>query len=188
LQKGLTSCGLVSQNRVPQDQQKYFEFYVDDFNRELPLHIDHYSDTQGDNTGHGWIFDSTLFHITQESSQSLDHDKVLISEKFFKPIQNFTPQIVYGDPLVNRLYIVAQGFKTYSEYFDIALGAEWRTRADNIVKQTYNICRQLDNMTHAQRIDWKYKDEQTLKHNYSVFLKNQFNQAQRKDFLSTFKI
>jgi hypothetical protein len=188
-QKGLTSVGLVSQNFVPQDQQKYFEeFYVSDFNHVLPMHIDRFSYTTGDNAHTDWIFDSTIFAITQESSQSVDHEKTLVSEKYFKPIANFTPQLVYGDLGINRLYTIAQGFKTYSQYFKLNLGTNWHERAHNIVAQTNDICQQLDRMTHSQRIDWKYKDEATLKHNYRVMLTNQFNTAQRQEFLRVFNI
>jgi hypothetical protein len=188
-QKGLTSVGLVSQNFVPQDQQKYFEeFYVSDFNHVLPMHIDRFSYTTGDNAHTDWIFDSTIFAITQESSQSVDHEKTLVSEKYFKPIANFTPQLVYGDLGINRLYTIAQGFKTYSQYFKLNLGTNWHERAHNIVAQTNDICQQLDRMTHNQRIDWKYKDEVTLKHNYRVMLTNQFNTAQRQEFLRVFNI
>lgn len=188
-QKGLTSVGLVTQNPVPQDQQKYFEeFYVSDFNRVLPMHIDKFSYTQGDNAYTDWIFNSTIFAITQESSQSVDYEKTLISEKYFKPIANFTPQIVYGDLGINRLYTIAQGFKTYGKYFKLNLGVDWQQRAHNIAKQTNDICQQLDRMSHSQRIDWKYRDEATLKHNYRVMLTNQFNAAQRQEFLRVFNI
>jgi hypothetical protein len=188
-QKGLTSVGLISQNFVPQDQQKYFEeFYVSDFNRVLPMHIDKFSYTVGDNAHTDWIFDSTIFAITQESSQSVEHEKTLISEKYFKPIANFTPHIIYGDVGINRLYTIAQGFKPYSQYFEFNLGLDWQQRAHNITKQTNTICQKLDNMSHNARIDWKYRDESTLKHNYAMMLTNQFNNAQRKEFLRVFNI
>lgn len=187
IEQGLNTCGLISQNIIPQDQQKYFDFNINTFNKELPLHIDEYSNTTGDNTHHRWIFDSTLFHIAQESSQSVDYKKTLISEKYFKPIANFTPFIVHGDPLINRMYTTAQGYKMYRSYFNISMGESWQDRAKTIARQVNEICKKLNQMTIAQRIDYKYQDETTLKHNYAVFLTNQFNIAQRQRFLADFK-
>jgi hypothetical protein len=181
--EGLHSYGLINQNKIPMDQQKYFDFDVNTYNKSLPIHIDEYSDTSGDNTNHNWIFDQTLFHIVGESSQSVDHEKVLISEKYFKPIANFTPFMVYGDPLINRLYTLAQDYKSYRSYFKIGFEENWQTKAKQIAKMTSETCMKLSKMSFKQRVDWKFKEETLLKHNYKTFLANQFNSGTRQRFL-----
>lgn len=181
--EGLHSYGLINQNKIPMDQQKYFDFDINTYNKSLPIHIDEYSATSGDNTNHNWIFDQTLFHIVGESSQSVDHEKVLISEKYFKPIANFTPFIVYGDPLVNRLYTLAQDYKSYRPYFKIGFEENWKTKAKQIAAITSETCMTLSKMSFKQRVDWKFKEETLLKHNYKTFLANQYNIETRQRFL-----
>ena len=186
IQGGLEHCGLISQNKIPQDQQKYLDFDIEEFNRELPKHIDSYSDTAGDNNEFSWIFDSTIFHIAQESSQAMDYEKILISEKYFKPIATFTPFIAYGVPKINRLYTVMQGYKIYNNYFDLNLGLDWQVRAKELYKQVDDLCKRLSKMNRNQRIDFKFHDDTTLKHNYRVMLTNQYNNSLREKFLLSF--
>lgn len=177
--QGLLEHALFSQNVIPESHNIKWP--------GLPVSIDSDFYITGDTGINTDIFDHCVFHLTLESSQCEDHNKVLISEKTFKPMLNFTPQIIFGIPRANDFWLYDTGFKPYSQYFSKQPAGNWRSTKTWIVDEIKTLTKQFDTMTKSQLIDWKFKDETTLKHNYAAVLRNSYNRERRNKFGKYFR-
>ena len=183
--------GLFSQMPIPEDHFKYNRDDInwnmlEDFNKVLPITIDSKT-MQQPLHDYKHILDSSIFHIANETVISKKYNRLMITEKTFKAISTFTPMIIFASGSPNK-QIANYGFKTYIDYFDIdAFDVETPIDKINaIVKQTKELCKTFSHMTKTQRIDWKFKEEGLLKHNFAVFRADAFNKLQREKLISLF--
>lgn len=183
--------GLFSQMPIPEDNFKYNREDInwkmlEQFQTQLPLYID-YKVMNEPVHAYKHIFDETIFHIANETVISKKYDRHMITEKTFKAISTFTPMILFASGSPNQ-DITNYGFKTYQSYFDVK---KFDThvpvdKINAIVKETKRVCKKLSQMSKTQRVDWKFQDEDLLKHNFAVFRANTFNKTQRKKLLDRF--
>lgn len=183
--------GLFSQMSIPEDNFKYNRDDIDwsmleKFQSQLPLYIDHKVMNEPIHK-YKHIFDQTLFHIANETVISDKFDRQMITEKSFKAISTFTPMMLFASGKSNK-ELENYGFKSYESYFNVSL-LDKETPIEKIqalVTETNRVCKKLSNMTHAQRIDWKFSNEELLKHNFKTFRADAFNKTQRKKLLAYF--
>lgn len=117
------------------------------------------------------LHDKTCFSIVNETLiDDFKGSSLFFSEKILKPIINFQPMIIYGQPGIN--YALEElGFKTYKDYFDLSFDTE----QDNILRykkllNTINpIVKSLAAMTVEQQNAWRFKYLDVLNHNYKNF-------------------
>jgi hypothetical protein len=155
------------------------------FKNNLPLLVD------GDNFHINSPFDplpllhsKTLFSIVNETLISNYNDTSLFfSEKLLKPIMNFQPLIIYGQPGINKK-INMLGFKTYENYFDLSFDDEPDDiiRYKKLLSSIEETVRYLKSLNKEQQVNWRYKEKELLNYNYQVFIRKENTKKQLELF------
>lgn len=143
------------------------EFHINDpFNPLIDLHI------------------KTTFSIVNETLiHDFNQSSLFFSEKILKPIINFQPMIIYGQPGINHA-LTRLGYKLYDEYFDLSFDYE----KDNIIRykklleSIEPVVSMLSEMTNKERVEWRFRHLDILQHNYKIFTEQQHSNAAGQTF------
>lgn len=125
-----------------------------------------------------WL--DTYFSVVNETS--VDSSYIFITEKSMRPIINFHPFIILGNP--NTLSKIKQlGFKTFPELFDESYDTieDYTARLKAVVNNVVNLCSKDREEIHKLYQLVKPK----LIHNYKLLLKYYSDQTIIKEVLST---
>lgn len=147
-----------------------------EFKRALPLLAD------GNNFHINAPFDhlpdlhsKTLFSIVNETLISnYKNTSLFFSEKLLKPIINYQPMIIYGQPGINRK-IQMLGFKTYEQYFDLSFDDEPDDvlRYKKLLTSVKNTSDYLQSLSRDKQIAWRFKESELLIYNREVFIRKE---------------
>jgi hypothetical protein len=127
---------------------------------------------------------STVFSIVNETiADDYDNTSLFYSEKILKPIINFQPMIIFGQPGINH-ELTRLGFKTYDKYFDLSFDYEpdMFLRYRGILNSINKLVLDLSTMSKQEKIDWRFKHQEILEHNYQVFLNTLHSEKQSQLF------
>ena len=164
---------------ISTDILKTLELTVDnwqEFKNALPLLAD------GNNFHINAPFDhlpdlhsKTLFSIVNETLISnYKNTSLFFSEKLLKPIINYQPMIIYGQPGINR-QIQMLGFKTYNNYFDLSFDDETDDvlRYKKLLISIENTVKHLKSLSRDEQIAWRFKESELLIYNREVFVRKE---------------
>jgi hypothetical protein len=164
---------------ISTDTLKTLELTVDDwqeFKNALPLLAD------GNNFYINAPFDhlpalhsKTVFSIVNETLISnYNNTSLFFSEKLLKPIINYQPMIIYGQPGINRK-IQMLGFKTYEDYFDLSFDDEPNDvlRYKKLLASVENTVKYLRSLSRDEQIAWRFKELELLIYNREVFVRKE---------------
>jgi hypothetical protein len=204
LSKKLISEGLFSFPKMqsrPEGESSFKDFFSEawltpwvqtlekhraDFESRLPLSVDveelssnwAYSDGVNRQAEFAWPYEETFFSIVNETWT--DADSVFLSEKIFKPIVNFHPFLVFGNP-GTLAHLRTLGYKTFHPLIDEAYDSELDAarRLQMIVVAVEKLCK----MTIPEITAWYLKLLPRLEHNQAWFFSE--NAGQRFQRLLT---
>ena len=197
-QNSISSKALISHNKLLIEKpevwlqvsniQDYTVEHLTAWLNSLPLVVDH-SDFETNwaiQTPYVDIHNRTLFQIVNETYQSnFNGTSLFYSEKTFRPMICMQPFIIYGQPGCNK-FLKELGYRTYEDYFDLTFDDEPNdtTRYRLILDQVSALCRQLDEMTKNQKIDWRFKKQDVLEHNFTVMRQTAITKGKIIKFLT----
>lgn len=123
------------------------------------------------------IHNKTIFQIANETEMNdYSNTALFLSEKTFRPISQFQPFVIYGQPGSN--YILKDlGYRLYDEWFDLSFDSEpdHVLRYKKLLASVKDACLQLNGMHKKQQIAWRFKNQELLMHNYSTMCKQQYS-------------
>lgn len=146
----------------------------DDFKINWALKDDYYS-----------IHRQTLFQIVNETLvDNYFNTSLFYSEKTFRPIICFQPFMIYGQQGINK-HLKNIGYQTYEEWFDLSFDDEEDNilRYKKLLKTAKDTCSYLDALTRDQKIEWRFKNEKLLKHNFNVLSQSFYSKLKLKKFM-----
>jgi len=152
---------------------KYPIHIIHEWNKHLPLIID--DDDFSVNKDHHLNMKlqlATLYQIIGETTTIVTANGGLFySEKTFKPMRAMQPFIIFGQQYCNRR-LAESGFKLYENWFNYAFDDEPDTvkRCNMIVTEVHRIEKILKAMSTKDQIAWRFKDINTLIHNYEKLI------------------
>ena len=114
----------------------------------------------------------SLFSIVNETlTDDVNGTSFFYSEKILKPIINFQPMIIYGQPGINRR-LGMLGFKTYENYFDMSFDDEPNhvIRYKKLLASVSDTVKYLKTLNRDQQIEWRYKELELLTHNNTILM------------------
>ena len=175
----ISQDALVDAFRLSEDIFKKLDLTADDwqqFKNALPLLAD------GNNFHINAPFDhlpalhsKTVFSIVNETLiNSCNNTSLFFSEKLLKPIINYQPMVIYGQPGINRK-IQMLGFKTYEDYFDLSFDDEPDDilRYKKLLASIESTVTHLRSMSRDEQIDWRFKQLELLEYNRQVFIRKE---------------
>ena len=204
-QHDIKKHALISHNKFDQNVNRFdLQFWIqrlgytngdlEKFISSLPLIVDYTDfDTNWAGTPYSHIHDQTLFQIVNETmtddfgfNHQCNHGTSLFySEKTFRPMTQYMPFIIFGQAGCNR-YLKNLGYRTYEEWFDLSFDDEpdWWHRYRKILETVADTCKYLDSLTRDQKIEWKFKNQEILLHNYRTVSVKQYSNDKMKQFVS----
>lgn len=135
------------------------------------------------------LHSKTVFSIVNETlADNVMDTSLFFSEKFLKPILNFQPFVIYGQPGVNKK-LTMLGYKTYESYFNLDFDDEEDDviRYKKLLVSVADTVNYLKTMSRAEQINWRYKEWMLLEHNYRQFLKMEHSKNQYLKFVELIK-
>jgi hypothetical protein len=130
------------------------------------------------------LHSKTLFSIVNETLISnYKNTSLFFSEKLLKPIINYQPMIIYGQPGINRK-IQMLGFKTYEQYFDLSFDDEPDDvlRYKKLLISVENAVKHLKSLSRDEQIVWRFKESELLTYNREVFVRKENTMKQLEVF------
>jgi hypothetical protein len=130
------------------------------------------------------LHSKTVFSIVNETLISnYNNTSLFFSEKLLKPIINYQPMVIYGQPGINRK-IQMLGFKTYDDYFDLSFDDEPDDilRYKKLLASIENTVKHLKSLSRDEQIAWRFKELELLIYNREVFLRKENNMKQLELF------
>jgi hypothetical protein len=121
------------------------------------------------------LHSKTVFSIVNETLISnYKNTSLFFSEKLLKPIINYQPMIIYGQPGINRK-IQMLGFKTYEDYFDLSFDDEPDDvlRYKKLLISIENTVKYLRSLSRDEQIAWRFKEAELLTYNREVFVRKE---------------
>lgn len=155
--------------------------------KSLPLTIDQkdFNKNWALQTPYRSIHEQTLFQIVNETEvDNYKETALFYSEKTFRPIAHFQPFVIYGQQGCNH-YLENIGYKLYNDWFDLSFDYE----EDNILRykkllaSVSEISKILDGMTRDQKIEWRFKNNEILKHNFKTMIESNYSKSKLLKFL-----
>jgi len=128
--------------------------------RELPNGGDAINDWNTQRLFHHEWYDDTCFSFVSETYVELINDRVLISEKAYKPIAFYHPFVILG-PAGILQSLRNFGFETFDNLFDENYDTElnWHQRLDCLVK----------NVSEFKKQPYDMLTQQKIQHNHALF-------------------
>jgi hypothetical protein len=110
------------------------------------------------------IVNETLIHDYNDTS-------LFFSEKILKPIINFQPMIIYGQPGINHA-LKNLGYELYNDYFDLSFDFEKDhiLRYKKLLQSIEPVVKKLSMLSAKEKIAWRFKHEEILLKNFNNFL------------------
>ncbi len=130
------------------------------------------------------LHSKTVFSIVNETLISnYNNTSLFFSEKLLKPIINYQPMVIYGQPGINRK-IQILGFKTYEEYFDLSFDDEPDDvlRYKKLLTSIESTVNYLKSLSRDEQIAWRFKQLDLLEYNRKVFLHKENTMKQLEVF------
>jgi hypothetical protein len=130
------------------------------------------------------LHSKTLFSIVNETLISnYKNTSLFFSEKLLKPIINYQPMIIYGQPGINRK-IQILGFKTYEQYFDLSFDDEPNDvlRYKKLLTSVKDTADYLQSLSRDKQIEWRFKESELLIYNREVFIRKENTMKQLEVF------
>jgi hypothetical protein len=121
------------------------------------------------------LHSKTLFSIVNETLISnYKNTSLFFSEKLLKPIINYQPMVIYGQPGINRK-IQMLGFKTYGDYFDLSFDDEPDDilRYKKLLASVERTVKHLRSLSREEQIAWRFKESELLIYNREVFVRKE---------------
>ena len=121
------------------------------------------------------LHSKTVFSIVNETLiSSYNNTSLFFSEKLLKPIINYQPMVIYGQPGINRK-IQTLGFKTYEDYFDLSFDDEPDDvlRYKKLLDSIESTVTHLRSMSQGEQINWRFKQLDLLEYNRQVFIRKE---------------
>jgi hypothetical protein len=121
------------------------------------------------------LHSKTVFSIVNETLiSSYNNTSLFFSEKLLKPIINYQPMIIYGQPGINR-QLQTLGFKTYENYFDLSFDDEPNDvlRYKKLLASVENTVKHLRSLSRDEQIAWRFKESELLIYNREVFVRKE---------------
>jgi len=170
-------------HRLDEHQDKQIKKWI----RTLPLIVDR------DDFEINWALDltfekihsKTIFQIVNETEmEDYGNTALFLSEKTFRPISQFQPFVIYGQPGSNFI-LKELGYKLYDEWFDLSFDLEKDhvLRYKKLLISVKEACKQLDSMNAKQQIAWRFKNKELLMHNYATMRKQKYSRDKLVKFI-----
>jgi hypothetical protein len=162
---------------------------IKQFKKNLPLVVDRkdFKKNWAVMTPYRNIHDQTIFQLVNETHvEDFDSTSLFYSEKTFRPISLFQPFLIWGQRGANK-FLKKLGYHTYDEWFDLSFDNEKDpiTRYNKLLETLIETCRILDGLSKKDRIEWRFKNEIKLKHNFKTMAKSKYSYEKLKNFLNT---
>jgi hypothetical protein len=92
--------------------------------------------------------------------------------------------VIYGQKGINK-HLKNIGYQTYEEWFDLSFDDEEDNilRYKKLLQTVRNTCSYLDSLTRDQKIEWRFKNEKLLEHNFNVMNQSLYSRNKLKKFL-----
>ena len=133
------------------------------------------------------IHRKTIFQIVNETLVEDQHSTSLFySEKTFRPILHFQPFVIWGQKEANHS-LKDLGYKLYNEWFDLSfdLISDHIERCKAMFKSIKQSCKTFENLSREEQINWKFKNQDILIHNYETMSRRNHSKSKLKRFLQT---
>lgn len=198
-QSEIESRGLISHDRVRVRKESipqwiahqgitdYSEKQVMRWFKSLPRIIDqtNFNINWAINTQYNHIHDSTLFQIVNETLV-IDHQRTSLfySEKTFRPIAVFQPFVIYGQQGCNYA-LKDLGYQIYEEWFDLSFDLEPDPiiRYKKMLAMLVDQCKMLESLSREDQINWRFKNQEILLHNFNTMIQSQYSKDKLVNFL-----
>lgn len=156
---------------------------------QLPLIIDqnNFEKNWALGTDYSSIHRQTLFQIVNETLVDDTYQTSLFySEKTFRPILFFQPFVIFGQPGINQ-YLQNLGYKLYDDWFDLSFDQirDTRDRYNELLKMLSKTVDHLNTLSRDDQIKWRFKNKETLIHNYHVMMQGTITKNKLINFLQT---
>jgi hypothetical protein len=180
--KEFVSQWLINYGLADVEPKRFFKW-----TKTLPKVVDRddFNSNWAINTPYRHIHDSTLFQIVNETLV-LDHNETSLfySEKTFRPIAYFQPVIIYGQPGCNHK-LKEIGYKLYDEWFDLSFDFEKDPvlRYKKLLESVTNTVNKLKAMSREDQIAWRFKNKETLIHNFTTMVNSSYSKDKLVSFL-----
>ena len=135
------------------------------------------------------LHSTTAFSIVNETlADNQKGESLFYSEKFLKPIINFQPMLIYGQPGINKNMHVL-GFKSYESYFNLDFDDEPDDilRYKKLLISATDAVKQLRAMTRDQQIEWRFHQNKLLEFNFYNVVHMRHVHTQMEKFLGLVK-
>ena len=200
-QSEIESRGLISHDKIkiPRDNiplwmtyqeiDNYTEKQVMRWLKSLPRVIDQtdFKNNWAINTQYSHIHDSTLFQIVNETLV-IDHQQTSLfySEKTFRPVAHFQPFVIYGQQGCNHA-LKDLGYQLYNEWFDLSFDLEPDPiiRYKKMLAMLVDTCKMLESLSREDQINWRFKNQEILLHNFNTMIQSQYSKDKLVNFLET---
>jgi len=192
-QEDIKQKALISHNSINLEEYKYIlsdfdQAQIQAWIKTLPLIVDQ------QNFNINWaldqnyfdIHDQTLFQIVNETEANNKFNTCLFySEKTFRPISQLQPFIIYGQKNCNQ-NLKNLKYKIYDDYFDYSFDSieDDVKRYKSLLNSVKDLCSRLDSMDKNQKIEWRFKNYETLIHNYNTLFNKTYSKTKAYQFLS----
>ena len=194
-QEDISKQALISHDKIePTAVEHLFRNYdqqkVDTWINTLPLTVDRkdFNINWALDSNYDHIHDQTLFQIVNETEANNRYNTALFySEKTFRPISQLQPFIIYGQQYCNK-YLKNIGYKTYEDWFDYSFDNEPddTRRYELLLDSIKRTCGMLDQMTADEKVNWRFKNRETLIENYDTLFFKSFSKNKMFQFLVEF--
>ena len=182
-EKGIVSCGPIP----GKDKTEHFHQILPEnceitleqlqkFRKQLPLIADTEDfDTNHAMSLHSHLHWSTLFQVVGETFTEDWHGTSRFwREKTFRAIFHMEPFIIWGQPNANR-NLEKYGYKLYETMFDYDyFDSEQDTtkRWHKLLEVIKDSVKYLNSLDKQKQLEWKFKEQEVLRHNYKVMYCN----------------
>lgn len=135
------------------------------------------------------VHSKTVFSIVNETHASnYDDTSLFFSEKILKPMINFQPMLIYGQPGINKKLNIL-GFKSYESYFDLSFDDEPDDiyRYQKLLISACEAVSYLESLSKEQQVEWRYKNTELLQYNYNQVIYLDALEGQISKFINLVK-
>lgn len=192
---GLSDKFNISQNRINHNEAKeVMKTFNIDFKKFskwqslLPLIVD--TDNFEINyalTLNSHLHNSTLFQIVNEThTDNWKNTSLFYSEKTFQSIAHMQPFLIFGQKGCN--YALEKfGFKLYHDLFDYSFDniSDTRSRYLALLESVKTTIKKLDSMSRKEQIEWKFSQEDILKHNFDCLMNEELEKKRFKRLIKS---
>lgn len=154
-------------------------------NYYLPM----YADTKDFKTNHAEFLNSTIYNqtilqiVNETHTKDWNESSLFYSEKTFKPIAHMQPFLIYGQKNCNKR-LEDFGFKLHRNLFDYSFDEirDPKERYLGLLETVKQVVYQLRKLSREEQIEWKFSDQETLKHNFQTLIDPLYERKRFKKF------